>query len=187
VAKKKENAPDGFSLTRIWKEEKPVLVFVGLFTLLIVLFYLAWVSTFFTHHLFEPVIRSYAWISGKVLTLFGYQVQVEGTNLFSTGFAVNIKRGCDAIEASALFAAAVIAFPASTRKKIPGLLIGIAILALVNLTRIITLFMAGLKNMTLFNLLHDQVWQVIYIIIAVILLIFWLQYARPAKPAKNAS
>ena len=188
-AKKKSKEPvkAGNILKQTWSDKKPVLLFVGLFALIIVLFYIIWVSPFFVRHVFEPIISFYATTAGKVLTLFGYSNSVIGTAMYGTGVQLSIKRGCDAIEATALFVAAIVAFPVNFRRKIAGLLFGILTLALVNLFRIVTLFIAALKYPSLFNFLHDELWQVIYIGIAVLLLIVWLQWVRRAKEEKYAS
>jgi exosortase H (IPTLxxWG-CTERM-specific) len=161
-----------------WNNKKPVLLFIGLFVFFIGLFYILWISSFGSTHLFEPVISFYAAASGKILAWLGYNVSVTGTLIYSSTFNLSIKRGCDAIEATAMFVSAVLAFPASIRKKILGIIIGIVTLMLVNFIRIITLFITGLTHPALFNFMHDQIWQIIYIAIAVLLLIFWLQSIR---------
>jgi exosortase H (IPTLxxWG-CTERM-specific) len=186
--KKKNNAAKAEnSFRNAWENKKPVLIFVGVFALLMILFYIAWINPFLSGHIFDPLVRFYAFTSGKILTLLGYQNVVSGTMIRTAVIELNIKRGCDAIEATALFAAAVIAFPVSFRKKIPGLLIGILTLAMINLIRIVTLFIAGIENPGIFNFLHDQLWQVIYIAISVLLLILWLRSVRGGKPVQNAS
>ena len=155
-----------------------MLLFIGLFAFLIILFYILWISSFGSTHLFEPVIVFYATVSGKILAWLGYKTFVTGTLICSPTFNLNIKRGCDAIEATALFASAVLAFPVPFRKKILGLIIGIITLVIVNFIRIITLFITGLKHPALFSFMHDQIWQIIYIAIAVLLLLLWLQSLR---------
>ena len=131
--------------------------------------------------MFEPIIGFYASASGRILAWLGYNTTVSGTMIFSHEFNLNIKRGCDAIEATALFISAVLAFPASYRSKIPAIILGIVIMMLVNFIRIITLFITGLNHPALFNFMHDQIWQIIYIAIAVLLLILWLQSLRHQK------
>jgi exosortase/archaeosortase family protein len=145
------------------------------FGFLIILFYILWISSFGSTLLFGPVINFYATASGKLLTWLGYNISVTGTLMRSPTFNLNIKRGCDAIEATALFVSAILAFPVPFRKKILGLIIGIITLVLVNFIRIITLFITVLKHPALFSFMHDQIWQIIYIAIAVLLLLLWLQ------------
>jgi exosortase H (IPTLxxWG-CTERM-specific) len=176
--KKKEAIKPEYHLINTWSNKKPVLLFVGFFTFFIALFYIAWTSSFGSTHIFEPIVSFYAAASGKILALLGYDISVKGTMICSSGLDLNIKRGCDAIEATALFAAAILAFPVPFRRKIVGLIVGIVTLILVNFIRIITLYIAGHRYPALFNFLHDQIWQVIYIAIAVLLLLLWLQSLR---------
>lgn len=179
-AGKKKDSPvkKSFSLKGGWKNKKPVLIFIGVFAALIILFYMAWISSFGTNHIFEPIVAFYAAASGKMLTWLGFKVSVSGTMLYSSMLTLNIKRGCDAIEATALFVSAVLAFPVAFRKKIPALIIGVFTLVAVNFIRIITLFITGVKHPSLFNFMHDQIWQIIYIAIAVLMLFIWLQSVR---------
>jgi len=178
VKKRESSGKTKIDLKSTWHNKKPVLLFIGLFVLLIALFYIAWINTFCANHIFEPIVSFYAKVSGKILAVLGYKTWVNGTMISSSGFNLNIKRGCDAIEATALFAAALLAFPVPFRRKILGLIVGIVTLTLVNFIRIITLYIAGNRYPALFNLMHDQIWQVIYIAIAVLLLLLWLQSLR---------
>lgn len=175
VKKKKSTGKTKINLKSAWHNKKPVLLFIGVFVLIIILFYIAWINPFCVNHIFEPIVSFYAKVSGKILALLGYKTWVNGTMISSSGFDLNIKRGCDAIEATALFAAVVLAFPVVFKKKILGLILGILTLTLVNFIRIITLYIAGHRYPALFNFLHDQIWQIIYIAIAVLLLLLWLQ------------
>jgi len=176
--KKKSSVKKTYNLISYWNDKKPVLVIIGLFVFFISLFYILWISSFGSKHLFEPVIAFYAAASAKILAWLGYHTSVNGTVIFSSEFDLNIKRGCDAIEATALFIAAILSFPAPIKRKILGIIIGIVTFVLVNFIRIITLFITGLKHPALFNFMHDQIWQIIYIAIAVLLLLLWLQSLR---------
>ena len=176
--KKKRSVKKANNLKSYWNNKKPVLLVFGLFAFLMILFYIAWISSFGSTHLFEPIISFYAAASGKILAWLGYNTSVAGTLIYSSTFNLNIKRGCDAIEATALFVSAVLSFPVPFRRKILGLIIGIVTFVLVNFIRIITLFITGVKHPALFSFMHDQIWQIIYIAIAVLLLILWLQSLR---------
>jgi exosortase/archaeosortase family protein len=66
----------------------------------------------------------------------------------SNRFSIRIDWGCDGSEPLALFVAAVLAFPAPFRRKIPGILLGTAILAVANLARVVSLFLAGFISPT---------------------------------------
>jgi exosortase H (IPTLxxWG-CTERM-specific) len=180
--KNKRSVKKTNNLVSYWNSKKPVLLIIGLFVFFISIFYVLWISDFGSQHLFQPIIAFYAAVSAKILTWLGYNTSVTGgTVLFSTACSLNVKRGCDAIEATALFISAVLAFPAPYKRKIIGILIGVFLLMTVNFLRIITLFITNVKYPSLFNFMHDQLWQIIYIAIAVLMLIIWLQTLSKRK------
>jgi len=69
----------------------------------------------------------------------------------------------------ALFVAAIVSFPAILKKKIIGIIIGLMIIFLLNIIRIIALFLTGTYMPSLFKVIHIGVWQVIFILIALAL------------------
>ncbi len=80
----------------------------------------------------------------------------------------------------ALFAAGILSFPIAFRKKISGLLTGLAALFILNLVRICSLFIADVHSASLFETLHMVVWQIVFILVAGGLWLAWLQ--RATKP-----
>jgi hypothetical protein len=70
--KKKRSVKKANNLKSYWNNKKPVLLVFGLFAFLMILFYIAWISSFGSTHLFEPVISFYAAASpGKITLLPG--------------------------------------------------------------------------------------------------------------------
>ncbi|MFH0981594.1 MAG: exosortase H [Planctomycetota bacterium] len=131
------------------------------------------VGNFFTRYL-----GFYARISGVVLAAFGYDISVTGQNISSPEYSVRIVRGCDAIEATAIFVAAVLASPVPPRPKIPGILAGILLLGVTNLIRIASLFYIGIHFPRLFDTMHADVWQTVFILLAVCFWLIWATWAR---------
>lgn len=131
-------------------------------------------GSFFTGYL-----NFYSQISGAVLDVLGHDITVYGQSISSPEFQVRVVRGCDAMDATALFVAAVIASPVALRSKISGVLGGILLLGLINLIRIVSLFYAGIHfSSKTFHTLHVEVWQPLFILLAVC---FWLLWATWAK------
>ncbi|MFA7342788.1 MAG: hypothetical protein WC003_00660 [Terrimicrobiaceae bacterium] len=62
-----------------------------------------------------------AWISHALLNLFGFGTVLNQTQISSADFSIVVRRGCDAVEPAALFASAVLAFPAPWEKKTLGI------------------------------------------------------------------
>lgn len=160
-----------------------VPIFVGLVFLMVILFYLIYRNAWAEAYVFTPLVNLYAAIAGELLNVLGYGVHVSGDLISSSGFAVSVKKGCDAAEPMAIFIAGIIAFPALVRNKLTGLILGLSILFLLNLVRIMSLFMMGIHSPDFFETMHLAVWQVVFIIVAMLLWYLWLRYMvnRTAK------
>jgi len=164
-------------------DKKPVLRFLLIFGGLIGLFYAVFllppneyprVGKFFTTYL-----SFYARVSGSVLSILGHDITVIGQSISSPEFRVQVVRGCDAIEATALFVAAVIASPVALRWKIPGVLCGMVLLGVFNLARIVSLFYIGIHcSKKTFDTVHVEVWQPVFILLAVCLWLLWATWAK---------
>jgi exosortase H (IPTLxxWG-CTERM-specific) len=126
-------------------------------------------------HVVEPFTGLVAVASGVGLDLIGQDITRQGTVLRSPRFAVNIKNGCNGIEAMVILLAAIVAFPAPWRARLGGLAIGIVGIQLVNLIRVMALFLTGAYLPRFFDSSHTVVWQTIVIASAVAL---WLLWAR---------
>ena len=126
-------------------------------------------------------------MSGVVLNGLGQGVTREGTILRSARFAVNIRNGCNGVEAMLIFLAAVLAFPAPWRSRVLGLVLGIAAIQVVNLIRVVALFLTGVYMPRIFDASHTVVWQTIVILFAVALWIYWAnRFAGAREPAQPA-
>lgn len=126
---------------------------------------------------FRPYLALLARTVGGILALFGYDITVAETTVHSPQFSMEIVRGCDAIEPIAIYLAAVLASPVGVWPKLPGILIGSAGLLLINLLRIVSLFYIGIHYRSLFDMLHEQVWQMVFIVLAIAFWAVWVQWA----------
>jgi len=162
----------------------PVFYFVASAGAIIVLFYIFYRNPWLESHIFSPMVHFYALLSGNLLALIGYANSVNGDVIFSSGFSVGIKKGCDAAEPMAIFVAGVLAFPSLLRQKFIGLAIGLFIMFILNIARITTLFLVGINFPDFFESMHIAVWQVVFILVAVGLWFLWLRYVliKPHKP-----
>lgn len=94
-------------------------------------------------------------------------------------FAFNLVPSCGAVEVISIFVAAVIAFPATWRKRAWGLALGLPLLYAVNVLRIAFLAIVGALDSyerVWFNFLHEYVWQAVYIIFVVAAWLAWVEY-----------
>jgi exosortase H (IPTLxxWG-CTERM-specific) len=169
-----------------WQRNRRELTFLIAFALLLgvsfSLISLNWVND----HAIEPLTAGIARVSGAVLDLLGQNVTMAGTVIRSPRFAVNIRNGCNGVEAMLIFLAAVLAFPASWRSRLLGLGLGILVIQVVNLIRVVALFLTGAYLPRFFDTSHTVIWQTLVILTGVLLWIFWAnRFAAPARPATS--
>lgn len=173
---------------------RDALKFLGLFAVLMAAFYLVFyrppsaTGARFTDSIIDGYLAAYASVAGFLLRLVGYEAVVAGNVMTdaASGFAVQVVRGCDAMEATALFVFGVLAFPAPWRKRWLGAAVGAALLAALNLFRILTLFVVGLYSRRLFDLMHVDIWQAVFIILTIALWLVWLRWAMRPGQASSA-
>jgi len=171
-----------------WQRNRRELTFLILFVVLLgggfTLISINWVND----HVIEPFTAGIARTSGVALNLLGQHVTMAGTAIHSPRFSVNIRNGCNGVEAMLIFLAAVLAFPASWKSRLTGLALGILAIQVVNLVRVVALFLTGVYFPKIFDASHTVIWQTIVILFGVLLWIFWAnRFAVPAAPTEPAT
>lgn len=181
--KKKQSKPstsfNPIAAVKNWfGERQPVVKFLLGFVACMFLFYLFYYSSLYRNYVAPPLLHTQANISNALLNLFGYSTSVSDTIIRGDGFAVNIKSGCDGLEAMAILISGILIFPTSLKLKVPGILWGIAILVVLNLLRTAGLYVAGLHfSESIFNFLHIQGGFIIFTMISVILWFVWMNWS----------
>lgn len=137
-----------------------------------------------SEHWFHRYLAGYARLAGGVLGLFDRQVHVEGT-VIDGRFSLNIVKSCDAMEASLLFLAAIVAWPGRWRRKILAAAVGLVALTLLNVVRICTLYAVGIHFPRAFEPLHVEIWPLLLILATIGNFIVWARWMRPG-PAADA-
>jgi exosortase H (IPTLxxWG-CTERM-specific) len=114
--------------------------------------------------------KAVAWITN----LFGEGAFTEANKVVSDRFSLTVAMGCDGVEASCLFLAGVLAFPTARKAKLIGIAFGIPLIHLLNLTRLVALYYAGIYFPASFEELHVYVAQTVIILLTTGILIYWL-------------
>ena len=157
--------------------------FLARFCVLLAVFYfvVAWRPV--NDAVIVPFTAGIARVSGAVLNILGEDVVVEGTELRSPGFAVNIENGCNGVETALLFGSAVLAFPAPWKRRFLGLGLGFLAIQFVNLIRVVSLFWIGAHRPALFSASHTVLWQSAVVLCGVLLFLLWAsrEQRRPAR------
>jgi len=164
--------------------KRPVFRFATIFVVVMAVYYLCTAAPVFRSKLFPAYLRLNARASASILRWLGEDAKGSDLAVVSSRFSLGIARGCDAIEPSALFLAAVLAFPAAARSKIPGILLGVTALLTINLVRILTLYYTGVYLPGFFEILHVDVWQPVFILLALLFFVLWALWTEaPVRPS----
>ncbi len=163
------------------QEIRFLVVFLLLLGLSFTVISLNWVND----HVIDPFTTGIARVSGWTLKALGQDIRMQGTMILSDRFSVNIKNGCNGVETMLIFFSAVLAFPATWKSRLAGLGLGLAAIQVINLVRVVALYLTGAYLPTLFDTSHTVLWQSLVILFGVLLWIFWAnRYAgTPGAPA----
>jgi exosortase H (IPTLxxWG-CTERM-specific) len=162
------------------------LLFLGRFAALLVIFYIAVASHPGNDKLIVPFTAWVARVSAALLRSIGEAVTVAGTEIRSPAFSVQIENGCNGVETGLLFGSAVLAFPASWKRRTAGLILGFVAIELLNLVRVVSLFWIGAHHPMFFSQSHTVIWQSIVVLWGVLLFLVWAKPTdRAAAPASR--
>jgi exosortase H (IPTLxxWG-CTERM-specific) len=127
------------------------------------------------------VSRALVKVSHTLIGVCGGTASVEGAVLRdpASGFAVEMKDGCNALNVTILLWSAVIAFSAPWRLKAVGLVAGGLILQILNIVRFISLFYLGQYSRTWFDFAHNYLWESLLVLDTMVL--FWLWGNRVSR------
>ena len=116
-----------------------------------------------------------ATILGFILSLIGMETSVAGEFVTTCGLNLKIIDECTAVFSIIVYAAAVIAYPTSSKSKVIGVVSGIPILYGLNILRLIVLALVGVHFPGAFEFVHVYLWQTTFIIFVVIIFLLWLK------------
>ncbi len=137
---------------------------------------------------FQHVNLLNAALSGAVLRACGFPTERTGTVLQFERGGMEIISECSGVYVAILFAAAVLAFPTSWRARGWGLALGLVALFAVNVVRLVTVGMVIAWRESLFPLVHEYLWQILFVLVVALLYVAWIEKTTPrASPAEEGS
>ena len=175
--KKKKASASNKGLSKEFVDRKPVLRFLGIFGVSLVLFYILYYSSFYDQYLKDTLLNIQASLASGILNVFGYGSKVSGDQIYTNDFNIRIAGGCDGVEATALFILAIVAFPVNWRSKMVGIAAGVVTLFIVNLIRIVGLFVVGTHYYSSFEFFHLHGGVVLFTIFSVLIWILWANWS----------
>ncbi|MDY6824136.1 MAG: exosortase H [Thermodesulfobacteriota bacterium] len=114
-------------------------------------------------------------MTGMVVQLLGINVVVRDVFVSAGSFSIKVIPECTAVFVIILFFAFVMAYPASVRQKAIGLIFGIPVLLLINLLRLVGIFLIGIHNRALFEYAHVYIGQIFMILLVLSISLIWLR------------
>jgi exosortase H (IPTLxxWG-CTERM-specific) len=121
-------------------------------------------------------------VSAGLIALADPHVATAGKILQSTtnGFAVSIEAGCNGIEAALILVAAILAFPASAKARVAGIVAGLFAVQVLNVLRVVSLFYLGQWSASAFEWAHLYLWQALIMLDVLVVWLVWMRSLRPA-------
>lgn len=160
------------------KNNRPQIFLVLIVGITMALYYYLTGTELFRKQFLPSYLHFLAVITGGILNAMGNTVNVAATVVQSNSFAMDIAYGCDALEPITLFTVVVAAFPAKIKARLLAIPIGILILFMINIIRLITLYYAGSSSLELFEMMHIEIWQPVFIVCALVLFIVYVGLVR---------
>jgi exosortase/archaeosortase family protein len=155
--------------------------------------YLALMGTFFFLIGFVPLqkvldlnglyTKGVVMATAKVLGTMSIPCTSEGSLIRLPSILLDVKFGCNGLEAVMIYSVAVIAFPSPWKKRLIGIAAGFSILQTINILRIAFLAYSGIHFKTLFEYIHIYVAQGMMIAISLGIFFIYLSYAQGPERA----
>ena len=117
------------------------------------------------------------YLSNLALKPFGIVQGIHGSVIALKGLALDVRFGCNGLEAFLIYTVAILSFPAGITKKMIGITWGFVILQVLNIMRIAGLGLSGIYLRQYFYYIHIYVAQGIMIAFSLICFLIWLNYA----------
>jgi exosortase family protein XrtM len=118
-------------------------------------------------------------ISANIINFFA-PVEVTSAisnKLVSSKASLEIVRGCDGAGATFLLMAAILAFSATWKRKLTGLIGSLALMYVLNQVRVIGLYFVVAYERNWFNLLHTYFAPTLIIVICCIFFLWWVKWS----------
>ena len=117
------------------------------------------------------------YFSALLMEPFGVLQGVSGSIISLKGISLDVRFGCNGLEAFLIYTVAILSFPATVARKAVGIVGGFIVLQILNVLRIAGLGLSGIYLKEYFHYIHIYVAQGLMIAVALVLFLFWLNYA----------
>ena len=122
--------------------------------------------------------RMIVYLTSQVLKPFHIVKTSHDSIIYLNKIALNVQFGCNGLEAFLIYTVGILAFPATYRKKIMGIVLGFLILQLLNIFRIALLAITATYYYSIFDVVHLYIAQGVMIAAALFIFLLWIKYAN---------
>jgi exosortase H (IPTLxxWG-CTERM-specific) len=105
----------------------------------------------------------------------------QGSVIKLPSIALDVRFGCNGLEAVMIYAVAVMAFPAPWKNKLMGIVGGFVAIQVINILRIASLAFSAIHFKSLFEYIHIYVAQGLMIAVSLGIFFIYLNYAKSSQ------
>ena len=132
-----------------------------------------------TRGFFEPILNATASFTGACSNATGVPAAVAGNEIALSSRILRIDLDCTGISLMLIYAALVLAYPLSIKRKLIGLGIGIPAIAVFNQLRLLAVAqLSGVLADDVFYFVHDYLFKVLMVAVVIVLWALYLASAR---------
>ena len=118
----------------------------------------------------DPLTRITAWMTVSILNGLGTDCLRDGLVVYKPeGFAYEVYYRCTGFLSIYVLSVAVFASRGRFKDKVIGLVVGIPVLLVINLVRLVSLFLIGVAKPDYVEFVHDFVWQGVILVVVFLL------------------
>jgi exosortase/archaeosortase family protein len=122
--------------------------------------------------------RGIAQAASAVARVFGSASRVSSDYIHVPSLAIHINHECTGVYVLTILVTFLLAYPASVRARLGGMLIGITGLTIINVLRLSFLVRIAELQPALFQYFHEYVWQGVFLVLVIAYAMSWVEYAR---------
>ena len=150
--------------------------------------YLVLMTLFFLLIALEPIqnvidlnglyTKAIIFITAKILEIMGILCTCQGSVITISGISLDVKFGCNGLEAVMIYTVGIISFPATWEKKLLGIVADFIVIQIINIIRIVALAYSCIYFKTFFEYIHIYIAQGMMIAVALGIYLLWIIYAK---------
>jgi exosortase H (IPTLxxWG-CTERM-specific) len=122
-------------------------------------------------------------LTSKILEVLTIPSTYQGSVIKLPSIALDVRFGCNGLEAVMIYSVAVIGFPASWKDKLMGILGGFLVIQVINILRISSLAYSAIHFKDLFEYIHIYIAQGMMIAVSLGVFFIYLNYAKASQKA----